>query len=384
MEARHQPVRILSCVGGGPMERLARELERMGVAAGVQSMYAPPQWRKLFSTGRLGRMRARAGAMLVFPVQSVFAALGGPRRSLVATTNPFYLPLVLIATRALHRRPIVALVYDLYPDAFAVGPRKAPKLLTRLAHTANRYWFRNADGVVFIGKTMAQHAVREYGQPRQMAIIETGATTAEFSAAKATIAAPESELERFCEGRVVVGYVGNLGHVHDVDTFARALPRWLEAPGRACIIAASGPGCEELRRRWNGVSGDGLRFSPPLGDREWARALVRTDISVSTLKSDAWMTSIPSKTFSAMAAGSAIIAIAPRHSDLARLVLEHECGAVVEPGDVEGLHAALVELSHPDALAKAKANALAAAKRHYDLPRLADRWKLFLSNTSQL
>jgi len=378
-------VQILSCVGGGPMVRLARELQRAGIPATVESLYAPQQWRSLFSKGRLGRIRARAGSMFAFPARSIAQAIVGPHRSLVATTNPFYLPVMLVATRALHRRPIVALVYDLYPDALAVGPRKSPRLVDAVAKAANRYLFRHADGVVFIGETMAAYATTAYGEPQRMTVIETGATTAEFSTANVGGAAAESELERFCDGRVTLSYVGNMGHVHDIETLAEALPRWLEGDGgarRAAVIAASGPGSDVVKERWAGVSDDVLRFSPPLGDREWARLLVRSDIAIATLKQDAWMTSIPSKAFSAMAAGSAIVAVAPARSDLARLVERHACGAVVEPGDIDGLHAALTLLSAPDALARAKANAKAAAEEHYDLPRLAHRWREFLFNAS--
>ena len=378
-----ESIQILSCVGGGPMERLARELQRAGIPAAVESLYAPQQWRSLFSKGPLGRLRARAGSMLAVPARSIARAMIGPRKHLVATTNPFYLPFALVASRAVHRQPVVALVYDLYPDALAVGPRKSPRIVDALAQAANRYLFRHADGVVFIGETMAAYAVAAYGEPQRMTVIETGATTAEFSSASVGGAAAESDLERFCDRRITLSYVGNMGHVHDIETLAEALPRWLAGDGgcrRAAVIAASGPGSDVVKQRWSHVSGDVLRFTPPLGDREWARLLVRSDIAVATLKQDAWMTSIPSKAFSAMAAGSAIVAVAPARSDLARLVERHACGAVVEPGDVDGLHAALTLLSAPEALAKAQANAKAAAEEHYDLPRLAHRWRLFLAN----
>jgi hypothetical protein len=46
---------------------------------------------------------------------------------------------------------------------------------------------------------------------------------------------------------------------------------------------------------------------------------------------------MPSKTYSAMVTGQAILAVCPLASDLAETALGNDCGWVVEPGDVEGL-----------------------------------------------
>ena len=45
------------------------------------------------------------------------------------------------------------------------------------------------------------------------------------------IAAPESDLERWCEGKVVLSYVGNMGISHDWDTLADAVSTLIGDPG---------------------------------------------------------------------------------------------------------------------------------------------------------
>ena len=88
-------VTIASCTGGGPMERLARALTALGVEAQVLEEFSDRRWRELMASRGFGRARARIGSMLVFPFRAI--AHGFFRRPgvLVATTNPFYLPLVL-------------------------------------------------------------------------------------------------------------------------------------------------------------------------------------------------------------------------------------------------------------------------------------------------
>jgi colanic acid biosynthesis glycosyl transferase WcaI len=87
---------------------------------------------------------------------------------------------------------------------------------------------------------------------------------------------------------------------------------------------------------------------------------------------------MPSKTYSALVAGQAILAICPRKSDLADLVFRHDCGWVVEPGDVAGLTRTLAWMAEkPDELWAKRRNSFEAGHRHYDTGVLAETWMNF-------
>lgn len=376
---------IASCVGGGPMERLAAALPAHGCEARLIQQFTPETWRWLISNGSAGRFASRLVSHAGFPVHTLFQAALRPSRVLVPTTNPFILPTVMVLGRGIHRRPVVPLVYDLYPDALEAAGMERLDALKALAESANRYCFGHADGVVFIGRRMGEHARKRYGEPRRWIVLETGASMAEMEAAAAPESA-ETDLERWCHHRSVISYVGNMGRVHDWETLAESIPQVLRRQKLAkagIVIAASGPGAEVLRQRWSGRSPDDVRFEPPLADRPWARLLLRTSISVVTLKESARYTSIPSKTFSAMAAGNAIVAVAPRESDLGDLVVENGCGVVVRPGDVDGLTATLLDLLTDDSrLRTLRDNAVRAVRERYDIGILARRWCTFLSEVT--
>ena len=377
-------VTIASCTGGGPMERLARALTALGAEARVLEAFSHRRWRGLMASGGIGRALARIGSMLVFPFRAIAHGFFRRPSVMVATTNPFYLPLVLIATRPLHRVPVVALVYDVYPDALEVSGVATPTgLLARAAAGANRFMLSRADAVVFIGPQMAEHVRGRYGSPPYSEVIETGASVSEFDTGCAHAADAESELERWCRGKVVVSYVGNLGQMHDWETVCRAVPRVLADPAlaRLCfVVAASGAGAEYLARRWSDLAPDRVRFEPPLPDPAWARLLSSSSIALVTLKEAAGKTSIPSKTFSAMAAGNAVVAVAPAGSDLAAVVARERCGAVVSPGDVDGLVHALRGLAlDPEALRLARDRGRGAVAARYDVRVLAGRWLAVLT-----
>jgi glycosyltransferase involved in cell wall biosynthesis len=110
--------------------------------------------------------------------------------------------------------------------------------------------------------------------------------------------------------------------------------------------------------------------------------LINTKISIVTLSREGEGTCVPSKAFSALAAGSAILAVAPMSSDLARLVTREGAGRVVEPGDVRSLIDAWLELvSQPDRLAECRANARRAAAK-FDMAVLARDWSALLDRVN--
>jgi len=377
-------VLLLSCVGGGPMVRLARRLTELGWATEVVAGATPETWRGRMASGPLGRVSARTEAFLKYPLQALWTALARGADTLIPTTNPFFLPLLLVLTRPIHGRRVVPLIYDLYPDALeAEGISRKSGLLSRLGEAANRYLFRKADGVVFIGEGMGRYARNRYGEPSRWLVAETGADAAEFETSAGAIADDdERALDVWCRGKTLIAYVGNMGLVHDWDTLAQAVPRLIESTLKplGILIAASGPGVRRLADAWAGLPAQAIRFEGPLDDQRWARLLPRVHVSVVTLRSSARHTSVPSKAFSAMAAGNAILAIAPTDSDLATLVMSHGAGVVIAPGDAEKAASALLGLvTDAQQLAAMRAKAAAAARTAYDMPELASRWANFLS-----
>ena len=209
---------------------------------------------------------------------------------------------------------------------------------------------------------------------------------------------------------VRVLYCGNFGRMHEVDTVVAALRGGVPAgvqfdfrgngAGFQTLAAATAGlrscragtasececGTQEIRnegRRSEEVTGDNepegggqLRLGGSLPEREWLEAMAAADVALVTMKRGAEGIVMPSKTYSAMAAGQAILAVCPRESDLADLVAEHDCGWVIEPGDVAGLRAVLDSLASlgAEVLAKRR-NAWRAARECYDQRVLAGRWR---------
>ena len=84
---------------------------------------------------------------------------------------------------------------------------------------------------------------------------------------------------------------------------------------------------------------------------------------------------MPSKTYSAMMAGQAILAVAPEDSDLVDLIKNTDCGWWVNPGDVKGFRACLAAIkSNQNLLLEKRQNAFRVAHKIFGQGCLAEQW----------
>jgi len=141
-------------------------------------------------------------------------------------------------------------------------------------------------------------------------------------------------------------------------------------------VAAFGANGKRLREAFSGADPEFIRFEPPLEDAPWARLLVNSRASLVTLRPEAGHVSFPSKALSAMAAGNAILAVAPPDCDLSMLIKRHDCGWVIEPDDFDTLESTLrLVLTQPQRMAPFRQRAREAVREFYDLDVLAEKWE---------
>ncbi len=118
-----------------------------------------------------------------------------------------------------------------------------------------------------------------------------------------------------------------------------------------------------------------LTFAGTRGSAEWRTAMLAADVALVTMRPGAEKVVMPSKTYSAMAAGQAVLAVCPRESDLADLIIAHDCGLVIEPGDAAGLHTLLESLPLlTEEVLRKRRNAYAAAHTYYSMEATGKQW----------
>jgi hypothetical protein len=295
----------------------------LGGASGdvrVVSALTDTQYRTAARGGTAARLLLRLRMYAEYPVRLVWHLLVAPSRSVfVVTSNTFFMPWVAAVLGRLRGHRVVHLLYDLFPEAMVVGagqplpPAGAPlplSALQRAVAALMRSTFRTCRETVFIGHRLQTYAEARYGRAPRSAVIAVGSDGALFS--------PEPPA-RMPEGDWTILYSGQLGRMHDYETMLSA---WRADPlsGYRFAIRGGGRGMQALETELRTPVLAQVQVGGSQGTGSWVQSLEAAPIGLITLRPGAEAVVFPSKTFSAMQAGQAILAVAPETSDLADLV----------------------------------------------------------------
>lgn len=342
------------------MSPIVKELQKYGYHAEHRYFIKSIDYRT--TRGVFPRAWLRAKMYLLYPIYFTIRELRAPSDYCIICTNTFYTPLLSTYIKKPGRESI-HLLYDLFPDALIASEKiKENGILARIITKIVDTTFKRSRANVILGKHLKQHITSRLPASRLNAVIPVG-----------TDCSPFPDVSR-CNTGISIVYCGNFGHLHDVLTIKSALgsPCVKNLPLQFSFIGV-GVGMEELKSTLN--SNPQVSFSSGLGAEDWVKTMSNAPIGLVTMKPGAETILLPSKTYSAMAAGQAILAICPKQSDLADLVNTHECGWIVEPDDPNSLIETLKSVSNdPNDVDQKRRNAQAAARDLYSARPVAKLW----------
>lgn len=288
----------------------------------------------------------------------------------IFTTNPFYLSWVLKLFGPKKGKTIL-LLYDLYPDILVLADKlRSDSLLFKLVFYITKKSIISSDSTVFLGERLRNFANSKYGFSRHDVVIPIGADSNPFRDAPPEIKVSDKPL--------IILYVGMMGHMHDISTL---LGYWETAPigGIEWDFFSSGIGYKKICHQVNVLDkkkSHYIKFNGPLNDSDWIAIMKSSPIALITVLSGAENYMIPSKAYSSIMAGQAVLAICERESDLADMIVSHDCGWVVKPGDITQLRQVLAEIIRdPSIVHRKRVNAFNAAHKYYSIDALSVKWQ---------
>lgn len=347
----------------------------------VREVYGLTQqrYRSLAGGGRCARWLLRWCMYVAYPLRLAWVALRSPRGAvLLVTSNVFFAPALAAKLASGRGGKVVHLLYDLFPDALEVaGALKPGGMAVRLLGAVARANLRGPAAVVFLGEFLRQHAEARWGKARISRVVDIGADTRAFA----------SELTRLRARPLHVHYGGNLGHMHDADVL-------IDAVASACV-AGGDSGAVYFSFRIGGamagkvtaaLAGTSVDLGRTLPASDWRDLAQKAHVGFVTLSPGGATVCLPSKTYAMMAAGMAIVAIGPRTSDLAQLVLQSHAGWLVDSLDPVGRKRGTAEIAAefsalvtrlaraPDEVEAKRRAAFQAAHVRYGFATLEARW----------
>jgi lipopolysaccharide/colanic/teichoic acid biosynthesis glycosyltransferase len=204
----------------------------------------------------------------------------------------------------------------------------------------SRWSLRRADRVVAIGDGMAERLFRHGIARERIDVIPNWAD----GAAIRPVPFEENPFVRRhgLEGAFVALYSGNLGVGHHFETIVEAAGRLAGEERVRFLFIGAGKRRAWLIERMKGLAS--AHFLPPQPESALAQSLGGGHVHLVTLQPGLDGVIVPSKLYSALAAGRAVMFIGPLASEPARLIEKAGCGYAFEPGDAYGVANALMAL----------------------------------------
>jgi colanic acid biosynthesis glycosyl transferase WcaI len=362
---------------GEVMSRIVRELAELGDEIHVVTALpwylhhrVEPEWQgRLVQTernewGSITRVHPfptdkssiprRAAAFGAFSALAGLSGLRGGRvDGVLAMSPPLTLGLTGYAMRVARGRPLVFNIQDVFPDvAVELGAIRNQKLIT-LFRRVEKLSYDRADAVTVLSNDLQDNVVEKIGEHHRskVRVIPNFVDTDAIRPAD-RMTAYRRELNIGDE--TVVLYAGNVGLSQSLDLVVHAARELAGDPSVVFVINGGGSGLETIRAAAADLPN--VRFAPYQPRERLAEVLATGDIHLVPLRRGLARSSVPSKTYSVLAAGRPLLASVDPGTEVARLVAAADAGLAVTPDDpaafLSGLRQLLADPAGCDAMGR--------------------------------
>ncbi len=289
---------------------------------------------------------ARAAGFAGFTGLSGFEALVTRARPdvVLAMSPPLTLGPAAVAIGKARRAPVVFNIQDVFPDvAVELGMLTNERVIS-VASWLERATYAASDAVTVLSDDLRDNVVaklagRRGGDPDKVRVIPNFVDTVRIAPA-ASENAYRHELG--LDGRTVVLYAGNVGFSQSLDLVIEAARRFADDPSVVFLINGGGSARAELQAQAAGL--DNVRFADFQPRERLAEVLAAGDIHLVPLRKGLARSSVPSKTYSILAAGRPFVASIDPGTEIERIAERSGAGIAVAPEDPDAFTAAIRRL----------------------------------------
>jgi colanic acid biosynthesis glycosyl transferase WcaI len=234
-------------------------------------------------------------------------------------------------------------IQDVFPDVvIELGILKNPALI-RAARRLERHIYRKADAVTVLSDDLRQNVAGRSGDPSKVRVIPNFVDTEAIQPQDPGNPDNQYRREHDLIGKTVVMYAGNVGFSQSLDLVIGAASATQEDANLVYVINGNGAARIDLERDAAGLPNVVFVDAQP-ADR-LSELLAAADIHVVPLKRGLARSSVPSKTFSILAAGRPFVASVDPGSEIANIARDSGAGVAVPPEDAESFTKAIRRLA---------------------------------------
>lgn len=292
----------------------------------------------------------------------------------VANTDPPMLSLVTSSLSGLKRFKTINWLHDIYPEVAAevgIPVTRGPvgKTLVRLRNRS----LRRAHMNVAIGEEMAKRVLAFGVRSQAVRVIQNWSDDLPM----VTPAEGPHPLRKewSLADKFVVGYSGNLGRAHEVETILGAAELLKHRDDIVFLFIGGGYRFAEVEAQAKLRGLPNFMFKPYQPRETLPLSLSVSDVHWLSLRPELRGLVVPSKFYGMAAARRPIIVVTSPDGELGQLVTDHKCGFAVQTGDPEGLTRGILGLAANRPLCREMGlNARRMLDTHFTKAQALQRW----------
>jgi len=245
-----------------------------------------------------------------------------------------------------HRAPFVFNIQDVFPDAAVRTGAITDRRVIALAGAVERWSYRRADAVTVLSDDLRVNVVAKLPAARA-ATVHTIPNFVDTDQVLPADRATGYRRELGIGAEPVVLYAGNIGFSQSLELVVEAARR---LPDVTFLLNGGGSARDALERAAAGLPN--VRFAGFVPAERLPELLATGDVHVVPLRRGLGSVSVPSKTYSILAAGRPVVAAIDAGTEIPRLLAASGAGIAVAPDDPDAFTAALdTLLADPDGAA---------------------------------
>jgi colanic acid biosynthesis glycosyl transferase WcaI len=274
-----------------------------------------------------------------------------------------------------HRARLVFNVQDVFPDAAVTTGAITNRPLIAAARRLERVSYRLADAVTVLSDDLRDNVAAKL-PPSRAATVATIPNFVDTDRIRPADRMTAYRAELGLGPEPVLLYAGNVGFSQSVELLVEAARR---LPEISVVINGEGSALPDVRRRAAGLTN--VHFAGYVADERLGEVLATGDVHAVPLRRGLAAVSVPSKTYSSLAAGRPVIAAIDPGTVVPQILAESGAGVTVPPDDPDRFAGAVAELTGDLARSRRMGRAGRAwVTGHASPAAVAERYELLVSD----
>ena len=271
---------------------------------------------------------------------------------------------------------------DLFPDSLVIAGQAAEtSKVVKIGRKMERFAYKNADAIITITEDMAENIRTKVTDKEKVYVVRNWIDTEKTVPVKRDKNAlfDEFGLDR---DKFYVVYAGNIGMVQGIETIVESAERLQDEDHIKFIIFGNGSEEANIKRMVLDKGLKNLQIFPLQPLERVSEVYSLGDVSIIPCKPGTGNAGMPSKTWTIMATGTAIIGSFDMGGELDKTLRKAECGYCVEAGNAEKLTEAITNLyGRPDEARRLGLNARKYAEAHVSKEKAVGQYIKIIEET---